>query len=75
MSTTSPMPPHDQKIWSNGYNVGLYMAAWSLETANDETKRTCLIEAIRNMLLSDGPTIQEIEAGIGRTPVPNGEQS
>jgi len=43
--------PEETKAWTDGYNYALKMAVYRLETANDETDRICLIEAIKEMTL------------------------
>lgn len=39
----------ERKAYFEGVRAGLTMAAHRLETANDETRRICLIEALRDM--------------------------
>jgi hypothetical protein len=41
--------PEAQRAYVQGFNAGLELAARRMESANDETSRQCLIEAVRKM--------------------------
>jgi hypothetical protein len=52
-SCPADWPPHGYiAAKKDAYDRGLEDAAKRLETANDETSRVCIIEAIRGMKLS-----------------------
>jgi hypothetical protein len=41
--------PEATKAYFEGFNAALELAVKRMETANDETSRSCIIQAIRDM--------------------------
>jgi hypothetical protein len=65
VTTSVPKSAEAQKSWAEGYNCGLELAAQQLERANKQTELIFLVNAIRGMMLPDGPSSAEIKATLG----------
>jgi len=50
-----PRTAEETSAWNEGFNFAVKLIVRRLETANDETDRLCLIEAIKRMSLVSEP--------------------
>jgi hypothetical protein len=58
MATSNARTPSEQAAWNEGFNVALELAAKRLELLR-------AVEVVRDLMLSDGPTREQIDAMLG----------